>query len=89
MNKQQVEVDLVTKAHEATHRIRQPSWAAHCQALSINMDEAEKESNGIHTRPTIKIQTPAYDFRPTPLVVMAVKAPPPPKQEELELDWDT
>ncbi len=84
MNKQQVELDVVSKAHEATHKIRQPSWAAHCQALSINMDEAEKEAQSVHTRPTIKIKTPPYDFRPTPIctpipVVML---------NDVDLEWD-
>lgn len=83
MNKEAAEVDVVTKAHEATHKIRQPSWAAHCQALSINMDEAEKEAEGLQTRPTIKIKTPPYDFRPTPLAVVI------PELEELSPDWDT
>lgn len=82
MNKIIHETDLVEKALVATHKIRQPSWAAHCQALSINMDEAEKEAETHRTRPTIKVRTPAYDFHPTPLMVIRVQEP------ELELDWE-
>ena len=82
MNKEQAEVDVVAKAHRATQQIRQPSWAAHCQALSINLDEAEKEADNFQTRPTLKIKTPAYDFRPTPLAVVI------PQVEELDLDWE-
>ncbi len=83
MNKEQVEMDCVAKAVMATHRIRQPSWAAHCQALGANLDEAEEKAAAFQTRPTIKIQTPPYDFRPTPLAVVI------PKLDEVELDWDT
>lgn len=83
MNKIIHETDLVTKAHEATHKIRQPSWAAHCAALSINLDEAEAEAEAARRRPTIRVKTPAYDFRPTPLVVIK------PQLEEVELDWES
>jgi hypothetical protein len=97
MNRETVEVDLVAKAHKATQRFRQPSWAAHCAALSINMDEAEKEAEGFHTRPTIRVKTPAYDFKPTPLYTVippqarAPISPTPLKVEaveELDLDWE-
>lgn len=78
MNKETVEVDVVAKAHEATHKFRQPSWAAHCQALGANLDEAEAESEGLRTRPTIRMKTPPYDFRPTPLyTVIPPQARPP------------
>jgi hypothetical protein len=97
MNRETVEVDVVAKAHKATHNIRQPSWAAHCAALSINLDEAEEEAEKFRTRPTIKIKTPAYDFRPTPLCVVIppqARAPIPPTPlkvepvEELDLNWE-
>lgn len=82
MNREKVEVDVVAKAHRATHNIRQPSWAAHCMALSLNMDEAEKEAEGLQSRPTIRVKTPAYDFRPTPICVVI------PKLDELDLGWE-
>jgi hypothetical protein len=78
MNKQQVEVDVVSKAHLATHNIRQPSWTAHCMALSMNLDEAEKEAEGLQTRSTIRVQTSPYDFKPTPLYTIV------PKLDELD-----
>lgn len=82
MNREKLEVDVVTKAHLATHNIRQPSWAAHCMALGMNLDEAEKEVEFLQERPTVRIKTPAYDFRPTPLYTVI------PKLDELELEWD-
>jgi hypothetical protein len=42
-------------------------------ALSINLDEAEKEVEGFQTRPTIRVMTPPYDFRPTPLCTVIPK----------------
>lgn len=100
MNRVIHETELVEKAHEATHKIRQPSWAAHCAALSINLDEAEEEAERQRRRPTIKVKTPAYDFRPTPLcVVIPPQARPPaipptplkvkPVTDDLDLDWST
>jgi hypothetical protein len=86
MNKEKAEVDVVSKAHEATHKIRQPSWAAHCMALGMNLDEAEKEAQGFQTRPTIRVKTPPYDFRPTPLFVVIPKDIP--GAVEPELDWE-
>ena len=97
MNKIILETDLVDKAHEATHKIRQPSWAAHCAALSINLDEAEEEAEKERRRPTIRMKTPAYDFKPTPLCVVIppqarVPIPPTPLKvkpaEESDLDWE-
>lgn len=97
MNKVILETDVVEAAHAATHRVRQPSWAAHCAALSINLDEAEEEAEKARRRPTMRIKTPAYDFRPTPLYTVvppkeARGTPPLPLQvkpvEELDLDWD-
>lgn len=67
MNKERMELDLVDKAHQATHKIRQPSWAAHCMALSINLDEAAKAEESMEGKPTIKVRTPAYSFNPTPI----------------------
>lgn len=97
MNKIIHETDLVQKAHEATHKIRQPSWAAHCAALSINLDEAAEEAEKERRRPTVRVKTPAYDFRPTPLYTVippqaARGIPPTPLKvqpvEELDLDWE-
>lgn len=99
MNKIIHETELVDKALAATHRVRQPSWAAHCMALGINMDEAEEEAERERRRPTIKVKTPAYDFKPTPLCVVippqARAGIPPtplkvkPTADELDLDWGT
>lgn len=97
MNKETLEMDVVAKAHKATHRFRQPSWAAHCQALGACLDDAAREAEGLHTRPTIRIKTPPYDFRPTPLYTVVPPqarqpiAPTPLKVEpieELDLEWD-
>lgn len=82
MNREKVEVDVVAKAHKATHDIRQPSWAAHCMALGMNLDEAEREAEGLQSRPTIRVRTPAYDFRPTPLYTVI------PNLNDLDLEWD-
>lgn len=98
MNKIIQETEVVDKAIAATHRVRQPSWAAHCMALGINMDEAEEEAERERRRPTIRVKTPAYDFKPTPLCVVIPPqartpvAPSPlkvqPVVEELDLNWE-
>lgn len=84
MNKELLEFDLVDKAHKLTHQIHQPSWAAHCMALSINLDEAAKAEEAFHTRPTIRVKTPPYDYRATPIC----GTPIPTVEELLDLEWD-
>lgn len=84
MNKERRELDLVDKAHEATHKIRQPSWAAHCMALGINLDEAAKADE----RPTVKVKTPAYDFKPTPICGTPIVLLEESRDQDVDLDWD-
>jgi hypothetical protein len=67
-------------------------------ALGMNLDEAEKEAQGIQTRPTIRMRTPAYDFKPVPIKPMPLRTPAYdfkptplytviPKMDDLDLDW--
>jgi len=67
-------VDLVNKAHQQTKKFRQPSWAAHCQALGANLDSMHQEAEDFHARNTIRC-LPIH-FHPTPL---ATPIPQPPK----------
>jgi hypothetical protein len=64
MNKQQMEVDLVDKAIKQTHKFRQPSWTAHCMALSANLDSAHNEAEEFKARNTVRC-LPLH-FHPTP-----------------------
>lgn len=80
MNKGRLEVDLVDKAHQQTHKIRQPSWAAHCMALSFNLDSVQAESEKFKARDTIPC-LPIH-FHPTPLGTPIPKLPPLPSIEE-------
>ena len=85
MNKEQLEVDLVAKAHQQTHKIRQPSWAAHCMALSFNLDSAQNEAEEFKKRDTIPC-LPIH-FHPTPLATPIPKLDKLPTIEEVDNGW--
>jgi hypothetical protein len=88
MNKQWLELDMVDKAYKATHQIRQPSWAAHCMAMDINLAEQSAKVDACKNYPTIKTRTPAYDFRPTPLAVVVPQLPPVMELSDSDFDLD-
>lgn len=88
MNKTWLELEMVNKAYKATHQIRQPSWAAHCMALDINLSEQSQKADHFKECPTVRTVTPGYDFRPTPLAVVVPQLPPVVELSDSDFDLD-
>lgn len=88
MNKQWLELEMVDRAYKATHQVKQPSWAAHCMAMDINLAEQSAKADAFKDHPTIKTRTPAYDFRPTPLAVIVPQLSPVVELFDSDFDLD-